>query len=196
MRAGLAKRGDMRFAYAMREPPKKSLDNARRARLFAGLVAALALAAIAVPAVARDVLGVFQRWGAFRDPKVARCYAISKPVIAGSTTNDWHGFAAVGYWPRRGISGQINIRLSRELAPGSTATLRIGERQFDLTGGGADVWARDKQQDAMILAAIRAGTQMRVSGRTSGGAAFSDDYGLRGAATAIDAAALGCARLR
>jgi hypothetical protein len=33
-----------------------------------------------------------------------------------------------------------------------------------------------------------------VHGRTQAGASFSDRYELRGAATAIDAAALGCAR--
>ena len=37
-----------------------------------------ALATLASPALARSSLGVFDDWGAFRDPRLPRCYAISK----------------------------------------------------------------------------------------------------------------------
>ena len=38
----------------------------------------LILLALASPLAARDSLGVFGQWGAFRDPDVPRCYAIAK----------------------------------------------------------------------------------------------------------------------
>ena len=38
---------------------------------------ALVLLALAVPLSAKDSLGVFSDWGAFRDPAVPRCYAIA-----------------------------------------------------------------------------------------------------------------------
>jgi len=41
---------------------------------------AFLIAAFATPAQARDSLGVFESWGAFRDPSVPRCYAIAEPV--------------------------------------------------------------------------------------------------------------------
>lgn len=160
----------------------------KRAALF--FILAMALAA---PAQARDSLGVFERWGAFRDPAASRCYAIAEPA-ARTANGRWRAFAAVGYWPKKGVRGQVHFRLSREKAPGAPVSLSIGVRRFTLAAGGADAWAPDKRADAAIIAAIRSGTSMSVQTVGKSGAAFADVYALRGAATAIDAAALGCAR--
>jgi hypothetical protein len=155
-------------------------------------------AALAAPAAAsaRDVLGVFQRWGAFRDVEQGRCFAIAQPLAGGWAASPWKPFASVGYWPRRALRGQINLRLSHQLAPGAAATLSLGDQRFVLRGGGADVWAADRRADAAILAAMRSGRTMSITGRAKAGGTFIDRYDLRGAATAIDAAALGCARLK
>jgi len=150
----------------------------------------------AVPAPARDALGVFGRWGAFRDAREGRCFAIAEPIDWQSPKRQWAPFASIGFWPRQGVRGQVNLRLSRALQAGKDATLILGDKRFTLSGGGADVWAKDRRDDAAIVAALRAGGTMSVHGRSQNGQSFADDYELRGAATAIDAAALGCARLR
>ena len=54
----------------------------------------------------------------------------------------------------------------------------------------------DARMDAAIVAAMRSAPSMSVESRAETGGAIADTYRLRGAATAIDAAALGCARLR
>jgi hypothetical protein len=144
--------------------------------------------------MARDVLGVFGRWGAFRDASEPRCFAIAQPAGTQAARQSWSPFASVGFWPRKAVRGQVNIRLSQPLQKGTVATLGIGDKRFALAGGGADVWSRDRRDDAAVVAALRAGGEMTVHGRSQTGIAFSDRYELRGAATAIDAAALGCAR--
>lgn len=161
--------------------------------LAAGWIAGAA--ALAASASARDSLGIFDSWGAFRDPEVPRCFAIAEPARAGGAGR-WRPFAAVGSWPRANIRGQVHIRLSREIAARSPLTLSIGEQHFTLVGGGADAWAPNRQGDAAIVAAMRSATSMSISARARTGAGFADTYRLRGAATAIDAAALGCGRLR
>lgn len=166
-----------------------------RGRLVWGMVLA-AMLALPVGGRARDVLGVFQGWGAFRDSAQARCFAISRPLAGGWEASPWRPFAAVGYWPKRDVRGQLHIRLSHQLADSTGVTLSIGGRRFALAGGGADVWADDPRVDAAIVAAMRAGQLMSISGRAKSGGSFTDRYALRGAATAIDAAALGCARLK
>lgn len=154
--------------------------------------------ALAFPAMAgaRDVLGVFQRWGAFRDNDQGRCFAIAQPLAGGWEASPWRPFASVGYWPRRGLRGQVNFRLSHQLGSSGQASLVVGDQRFALRGGGADVWAQDRRADAAILAAMRSGRTMSISGQAKAGGTFTDRYDLRGAATAIDAAALGCARIR
>ncbi len=157
---------------------------------FAGIVALI----LAAPLSARDSLGVFSSWGAFRDPGVPRCYAIAQPY-ENDRESDYRAFASVGTWPRRNARGQVHLRLSRKLAEDAAITLTVGDRRFELTGGGGDAWARDKAMDAAIVAAMRAAGRMTVNARDSRGRRFSDRYDLTGAATAIDAATVGCARV-
>lgn len=156
--------------------------------MLAGLPAA---AFAAGPAV----LGIFDGWGAFRDPATPRCYAIASPS-ATIGTPDVKAYASVGYWPKSRIRGQFYVRLSKARAPDRDLRLTIGSRRFILTGNGAHGWASDARMDAAIVAAMRSAPSMSVESGTATGRAIADTYRLRGAATAIDAAALGCAKLR
>lgn len=150
------------------------------------------LALGASPLAAKDSLGVYDNWAAFRDPGTPRCYAIAKP----SSTNqnrDYAPYASVATWPQRGIRNQVHIRLSREISEGATIRLSIGDRSFELTGGGGDAWAQDNRMDAAIVAAMRSGERMSVRAQAASGGQFTDRYRLAGIATAIDAAMVGCA---
>lgn len=161
--------------------------------------ASLFLIAAAVPAVtlaaAPTALGIFDGWGAFRDPATPRCYAIASPS-ATIGTPQVKAYASVGTWPKARIRGQFYVRLSKARAPGRELRLTIGARRFILTGNGAHGWASDPRMDAAIIGAMRSAPSMSVESSTGTGRAIADTYRLRGAATAIDAAALGCARLR
>lgn len=147
-----------------------------------------ALLAMALQAtVGRQSLGIFERWGAFREPQ--RCFAIAQPVRARSP-----GFASIASFPPKRIRGQFHARLSRIRADRAEVTLSIGERRFQLIGNSSDAWAPDARTDAAIVAAIRSARSMSVESVDAAGRPFADTYALRGAATAIDAAALACAR--
>ena len=148
---------------------------------------------LATPALARDSLGMFESWGAFRDPGVPRCYAIAMADKPRGAKVDYQAYADVGHWPKRALRNQIHFRLSRRLAPATPIRLRIDTQDFVLTGGGGDAWAADRRMDAAIVAAMRSGKAMRVRARAADGREISDFYALPGAASAIDAAALGCA---
>ncbi|MBB3035243.1 invasion associated locus B family protein [Alteriqipengyuania lutimaris] len=156
------------------------------------MLATLAMASTA-PALARSSLGVFDDWGAFRDPRLPRCYAIAKGERSNGA-RDFEPYATIGTWPNRKIRNQVHVRLSRRLAPNGAVTLRVGGDSYDLTAGEADAWALDRRMDAAIVAAMRAGSRMSVSATDRGGNRFTDRYSLAGVATAIDAATIACAR--
>jgi hypothetical protein len=104
------------------------------------------------------------------------------------------GFASVGIWPAKGSGIQLHIRLREAKRRGSAVILRIDGRSFHLISGGRDAWAPDRRADAAIVAAMRGGTEMSVETRSAAGARMHDRYLLRGAASAIDAAAIACSR--
>ncbi len=157
------------------------------------ILAAMAVPALALPLSAKDSLGVFSSWAAFRDPSVPRCYAIAE-AEPGRNSREFEPYATIASWPARRIRGQVHLRLSRELRAESRVTLRIGRASFRLAPGKADAWARDSAMDVAILDAIRKAETMTVYATDNRGRRFSDSYPLAGAATAIDAATLACAR--
>jgi hypothetical protein len=163
------------------------------------LPALLALAVFAVPAAAKDSLGVFDDWGAFRDRQVPRCYAISAALAEGRSSRangpTQAAFASIGTWPKRGVRGQLHVRLSRKIAANGPISLSIDGQRFELSGAGGDAWAKDRKMDAAVVAAMRSASSMSVSARDVSGRRFTDRYNLGGAATAMDAATVGCAKL-
>lgn len=139
--------------------------------------------------LARDSLGVFNDWGAFRDPAndsaPLRCYAIALPQSGEATLR----YATIAFWPASRVRGQFHVRLATPLPPHRAIILRVGSQRFALVMRGTGAWAANAQMDAAIVAALRSNQTMSIS---AGGVTAT--WGLRGVATAIDAAALGCAR--
>ncbi|MBR0553226.1 hypothetical protein [Stakelama marina] len=154
------------------------------------LLAALSVA-VAGPATAADSLGIFESWGAFRDDSPRHCYAIAQPVRPISARRAG-AFASIATWPGQGIRDQINVHLSRNRNPDAKVTLSVGERRFELIAGDRDAWAPDAETDRAIVGAMRSGRSMSVESVSRSGRPFADIYLLKGAATAIDAAAVGC----
>lgn len=148
---------------------------------------------IAAPLIAKDRLGVYQGWAAFRDAQTPRCYAIAAPEeMVGIATQK--AYLSIGFWPKRGVSHQIYVRLSRERSTNSVITVSAGGRRFRLKGEGSSGWATDRRMDLAIIAAMRSATSLSVESIGSNGRSIVDAYALRGAPSAIDAAALGCVK--
>jgi len=161
-------------------------------RRTAILVAMIGLVT-ATGAIARDRLGVWNDWGAFRDAAVPRCYAIAMAADTPRRGHETQPFVTVATWPRRAIHGEIHVRLSRGPAPGKPVVIMLGGQKFPLVSSGIDAWAADRRMDAAIIAAIREGGDMTLVIHGHDGHTARDLYHLAGAASAMDAASLGCA---
>ena len=113
---------------------------------------------------------------------------------------EYQAYAARGTWPRRGIHSALHLRLSHRVGPTAAITLTVSGpaslKHLHLVGGGGDAWPATPQDDATIAALLRGATTLAVSARDTSGHAFTDTYPLAGAATALDAAAIGCAGLK
>ncbi|VVS96884.1 conserved hypothetical protein [Sphingomonas sp. EC-HK361] len=156
------------------------------------MIALLALL-LAIAPPGRVTLGVYESWAAFRDQGPTRCFAIAAPVRAGASTR-LRPFASVASHFGRSNRSALFVRLSTARNLAVPVTLSIDDRRFTLSGGDAAAWAPDAQTDRAIVAAMRGARSMSVAAVSDRGTPFADTYALAGAATAIDAAALGCAR--
>ena len=154
---------------------------------------ALLFLTVASPLSAKDSLGIFGQWGTFRDADPARCYAIAAAEPSKARV-DFAAFATVANWPSRQVRSQVHFRLSRKVSKTPWLRLVIGGETFNLTGSSSDAWAQDAKGDAAIIAAMRAAGSMSISATDASGNRFTDRYSLEGAATAVDAAQVGCTR--
>jgi hypothetical protein len=147
------------------------------------------------PAAARNALGVHGAWAAFRDGKPARCFAVSEPDRAISPAEpEWRPFFSIATWPDNKVEGQVHIRMSKQRKPGTPLRLTVGAARFGMISSGAEAWAPDPATDRAIIAALRTSRRATIVGRARDGTMIRDGYLLAGAATAVDAARLACAR--
>ena len=146
------------------------------------------------PALARESMGVFEGWGAFRDAAPSRCYAIGEPEEqAGGTRAP---YVTISWWPEKTVRGQVHFRLRYDRKEGKDVMLQVGSRKWRLVAGASDAWSPSAKHDAFILAKIRESSSMTISATGPKGGRFVDVYPLKGGASAMDAAALGCAQPR
>ena len=140
-----------------------------------------------------ETIGVWDRWAALRDTDPRRCYAIASPVTPGARKGP-RPFASVAAAFGRDRRSTLFVRLSTDARPAARVTLSIGARRFTLSAQGSAAWAPDAATDRAIVAAMRGSRSMSIAAVSVRGNPFADTYALTGAATAIDAAVLGCAR--
>lgn len=154
------------------------------------LAGALALVAPLSAAAGAEILFARGQWAAIGFN--GRCEARSRAMLVSAKRPP--GIAGVAFGRGGQVNGRFYTRLSRVPRDGSTVVATIGNQPFLLASRGEWAWARDAAQDSAITKALRFNTGMRVASRDRAGRRFSDRYLLRGAPTAIDAAAAACAQ--
>jgi VCBS repeat-containing protein len=159
--------------------------------------AALTLAA-AIPANAekRDILGSFTDWDAIavtRDSGERICYMISVPKsTAPEGASRGNIYATVTHRPKRKVRNEVNIVVGYPFKAGSDATATIGPGRFTLFTEGQGAWAYTPDDDAKLVAAMKAGTTMTVKGTSARGTATTDGYSLSGFSAAYSAISKAC----
>lgn len=149
------------------------------------IVLLAALAALAGPLDSRDLLAARDGWAAFRDDPGQGCRAVTRAVAWSRGGGAPH----LDILARPGRArGQVHLWLSRAA---TAATLDVAGRRTALTVRGRDAWTANAATDDAVLALVRGGGVLTVEG-VANGRPFRDVYRLAGAATAIDAARLGC----
>jgi hypothetical protein len=141
--------------------------------------------------IARDSLGLYDGWAAFRDAGIPRCYAISAARPVGGSSG---AYITVTDWPQQSRRNILHIRLPRTAKGASSAVLSFGEERFRLQIAGLDAWAANARDNATIVAGLRSATSLAIRVRDSNGS-YVRRWTLSGAASAMDAATMGCAGL-
>lgn len=158
---------------------------------------AIAIAAIAVAAAAgaQEALGTFDAWTAFNDKSTGKqiCYVGSKPkTMEGKYTKRGDAYVLVTHRPAEKVVGEVSIETGYTYKEGSSPTVTIGSRTFNLFTKGSNAWADNASADKALVAAMKAGSEMVVKGTSSRGTLTTDTYSLNGFTAAYNAISKSC----
>ena len=138
-------------------------------------------------------------WSVFVEDSPKECWGVSAPK---ETVNTRDGKAVS---VRRGdillfvtfrpgsAAGEVSFTGGYPFAGGSTVDLVIGDTKFDLFTDGEWAWAGSRDDDAKIIAALKAGASVSLVAHSSRGTQTKDSFSLLGITAALDEAAKRCA---
>jgi len=148
------------------------------------------------PAIAQEVklLQKYNDWAAYTSedsPKV--CFAVSQPRDS-SPKNVRRGpiYFYVSHYPGDKVAGEISVKMGYPFAPGGKVTLTIGSDKFELFTKDEGAFIEKTEDEAKLVAALKAGSSMRVQGRSARGTNTSDTYSLSGTTDALERIAKEC----
>jgi len=115
------------------------------------------------------------------------CYVSSLPKkTTGKYKKRGEASVIIAHWPKRKHWGEITVNAGYRFKPKSEVLIRIGTKDYRLFTNGEQAYAY-KGEDATIVAAMRAGSEMTIAGESAKGTRTADTYSLDGISAAIKA---------
>ena len=155
------------------------------------VAAGLLLAASPVSALAQTPKPIKQHkaWGAYsyKDTNSGRiCYILSIPTAKEPTDRD-HGdvFFLISQKPNGASGYEPQVEVGYPLKEGSTVTVDVDGKKFDMFVQGNNAWLKDVAVEPELVAAMRAGSRMKVSGQSRRGTLTNYTYSLSGVTAAL-----------
>jgi hypothetical protein len=163
----------------------------------------LALAAISLAgsaAIAQEStnrVATMTDWNVFTEEEPKECWGVSKPKETvnsrdGQPVSVRRGDILLFVTFRPGKPGEISFTGGYPFAGGSTVDVAIDGQTYQLFTDGEWAWPGSAEDDAKVLAAMKAGTSAVMSARSGKGTQTVDTFSLRGFTAAMEDAEKRC----
>lgn len=153
-------------------------------------IALIAVLALAGTPVSAKQIGTFKDWSAHSEGKATArtCWIYSEPVKdEGKYSKRGRIYLLVTHRPAEKTVNQVQFTAGYTFKKGSAVQVAIGARKFELFTNADTAWARSAKDDAALVAAMRSGSRMIVTGQSSRGTRTKDTYSLAGISAAHNA---------
>lgn len=170
------------------------------ARLVAGLcLAALAATSATAQERSRNRVAAETDWSVFVESNPKECWSVSAPK---KTVNTRGGKVVavrrgdtllfVFFRPGEGVKGEVSFTGGYPFAEGSMVDLDIDGTRFEMFTKGEWAWAKNSDEDAKIIAAMKRGKQAVLTARSTRGTQTQDTFSLLGFTAAVEEAERRC----
>ena len=146
-------------------------------------------------AAAGKELGVFKDWAAYAEGKDKNriCWIYSEPKKAeGKYKKRGRIYAVVSHRPGRKTIDEVQFTAGYTFRKNSEVKVTVNKKSFDLFTDDDAAWTRSPEEDEALVAAMRAGNRMIVTGVSSRGTRTKDTYSLAGVSAAHSAIGKAC----
>jgi hypothetical protein len=136
-------------------------------------------------------------WNVFTEEEPKECWGVSKPKESVNTRDGQpvsvrRGDILLFVTFRPGSPGEISFTGGYPFAPGSTVDVAIDGQPYQLFTDGEWAWPGSAEDDAALLAAMKAGTTAVLTARSGRGTQTVDNFSLRGFTAAMEDAEKRC----
>ena len=167
---------------------------------FGRALAVATLSVMASAAVAQEstnLVATMTDWSVFTEENPKECWGVSKPKETVNTRDGQpvsvrRGDILLFVTFRPGQPGEISFTGGYPFASGSTVDVSVDGKPFQLFTDGEWAWPGSPEQDAALLAALKAGTNATLTARSGRGTQTSDTFSLRGFTAAMTDAEQRC----
>ncbi len=148
-----------------------------------------AMALAAVPALAQTATKRAQHnaWGTYTYPSQggAVCYVLSVPTDKQPTGLD-HG--DIYFFVSRKAGGGLEPQFiaGYNLQQDSKVTVSVGDKSFTMFTRGKSAWVENPADEPALVAAMKAGSDMKVAAKSGRGNATGYSFSLKGISAALD----------
>lgn len=175
-----------------------SFGRACRAALVAMTLATVGTMGMAQESTNR--VATMTDWNVFTEPAsgtATECWGVSKPKETVNTRDGQpvsvrRGDILLFVTFRPGKPGEISFTGGYPFAQGSTVEVQIDGTAFQMFSDGEWAWPGSAEEDAKLLAALKAGTSATLTARSGKGTQTVDTFSLRGFTAAMEDAAKRC----
>ena len=136
-------------------------------------------------------------WNVFTEESPKECWGVAKPKETvntkdGNPVQVRRGDILLFVTFRPGKAGEISFTGGYPFAGGSTVDVAIDGQTFQLFTDGEWAWPGSAEDDAKLLAALKAGTNATLTARSGKGTETKDTFSLRGFTAAMEEAVKRC----
>jgi len=167
-----------------------------RITIGAAAVTAL-LAGGALAQVSTNRVAANTDWSVFVDGSPQQCWGVSAPkeslnTKGGKPTQVRRSDILLFVTFQAGKPGEVSFTGGYPFAPSSTVTLDVGGTKFDLFADGEWAWVGSPDDDAKVIAALKAGSSAVLTAHSARGTQTQDTFSLSGFSAAVDEAGKHC----
>ncbi len=164
----------------------------KRTTQFALLALAAAMPAVTPAAFAQSSgkTGMFEAWGTYVHSASGKktCYILTAPIpnsAQPASVDHGDNYFLVSQKPGENVAFEPQFIAGYNMRENGKVTVTVGDRSFSMFTRGKSAWMENAAEEPALIAAMRAGSTMKIAATSARGTATSYEFSLKGVTAAL-----------